>query len=412
MTTATPTTATPPMSTDRPGTAGRALGGSGAWLRQEDCRLEDLEAVLAERTRPEDYPFASRVEQGVLLYDAAALSDVLPEPARRRDLQAEIAAALADGPGIVVFAGAFGAEVVDRVTRAFNRLIDEQRAAGVTPGDHFAKPGANDRVWNALEKLAVADPDAFVDYYANDIVALASTAWLGPGYQVTSQVNVVNPGGAGQTVHRDYHLGFQSPDVSAAYPAHVHRLSPVLTLQGAVAHVDMPVEAGPTLYLPHSQKYSHGYLAYWLPEFQEYFTSHHIQLPLRKGDAVFFNPALLHAAGSNRSADIKRMANLLQVSSAFGRAMETVDRERVVAAIHPSLLARKRAGASEQAMANVIAASAEGYAFPTNLDRDQPIDGMAPPSQADIVSDSLRREESPQALGERLAAYATSRESH
>ena len=32
------------------------------------------------------------------------------------------------------------------------------------------------------------------------------------------------------------------------------RLSPLLTLQGAVAHVDMPLESGPTLYLPHSRR--------------------------------------------------------------------------------------------------------------------------------------------------------------
>ncbi len=43
------------------------------------------------------------------------------------------------------------------------------------------------------------------------------------------------------------------------------RVLSVLTLQGAVAHVDMPVESGPTLYLPHSQKSTHGYLAYWIP---------------------------------------------------------------------------------------------------------------------------------------------------
>ena len=145
-------------------------------------------------------------------------------------------------------------------------------------------------------------------------------------------------------MHRDYHLGFQSPKTSAEYPAHVHALSPVLTLQGAVAHCDMPVETGPTLYLPHSQKYPHGYLAYWLPEFQEYFVANHVQLPLAKGDAVFFNPALFHAAGSNHTTDVRRMANLLQVSSAFGRAMETVDRRRVVEAVYPALLARKAAG--------------------------------------------------------------------
>ena len=42
------------------------------------------------------------------------------------------------------------------------------------------------------------------------------------------------------------------------------------------------------------------------------------------------------------------------------------------------LLARKASGAGEQYLRNVIAASAEGYAFPTNLDLDQPVNGLAP----------------------------------
>ena len=33
----------------------------------------------------------------------------------------------------------------------------------------------------------------------------------------------------------------------------------------------------------------------------------------------------------------------------------------------------------------MIAASAEGYAFPTNLDQDQPIGGLAPQTQAELV---------------------------
>ena len=110
-----------------------------------------------------------------------------------------------------------------------------------------------------------------------------SRAWLGPNYQVTSQVNVVNPGGAAQIPHRDYHLGFQTVEVAEEFPAHAHRLSAVLTLQGAVAHTDMPVESGPTMYLPHSQKYELGYLAWRRPEFVEYFAAHHVQLPARQG---------------------------------------------------------------------------------------------------------------------------------
>ena len=201
---------------------------------------------------------------------------------------------------------------------------------------------------------------------------------------------MVNPGGTAQTAHRDYHLGFMDLDLAAQFPAHVHRLSPVLTLQGAVAHVDMPVETGPTMYLPHSQKYLPGYMAIGLPEFQEYFEAHYVQLPLEKGDAVFFNPALLHGAGTNRTTDVKRMANLLQVSSAFGRALGTVDTERVAEARLPDAARPQGRRRSEKDLHNVVAAAAEGYPFPTNLDRDTPVGSLNPESQAQLVWRALR----------------------
>ncbi|MEO3936905.1 phytanoyl-CoA dioxygenase family protein [Dermatophilaceae bacterium Soc4.6] len=380
------------------------------YLRAEECRLTDLVHLLeiGASDRLQAYPNADRSEHGVLVYEARTVR-AATDHERLRELRAEVAQALSDGPGIVVFAGAFEHGVLDPVTAAFDQIIATEKVGGGGGGDHFAAPGANDRVWNALEKLALVDPEAFVDYYANDILALASAAWLGPGYQVTSQVNVVNPGGRSQTVHRDYHLGFQSPKVSQEFPARVHALSPALTLQGAVAHCDMPVESGPTLYLPHSQKYSHGYLAYWLPEFQDYFHDHHVQLPLAKGDAVFFNPALLHAAGANHTTHVRRMANLLQVSSAFGRAMETVDRQLVVEAVYPVLLAGKGGRLSAAQVAAVVAATAEGYAFPTNLDRDPPLDGMSPLTQADLVHRALGESAPPETLHARLDEHSARR---
>ena len=362
-----------------------------AWLTEQDCDLDAFRTLVEQPTDLADFPYASSVERNVLVYDSDRLRKSVAA-GERREVQAELVRAFAEGPGIVVLQGAFpDLSVVDRSTEVFEALIAEQRASGAGAGDHFAKPGANDRVWNALEKAALYDPEAFADYYANDILALVSTAWLGPGYQVTSQINVVHPGGAAQTVHRDYHLGFLSDEAAAAYPAHVHRLSPVLTLQGAVAHCDMPVETGPTMYLPHSQKYPPGYLAFHRPEFTAYFDANRVQLPLRKGDVVFFNPALFHAAGTNRSADVRRMANLLQISSAFGRAMESVDRVAMCEALYP-LLRAARSGPDEfdpNALANVLAAAAEGYAFPTNLDRDQPVDGLAPPTQAELMYRAL-----------------------
>ncbi|MDX3759956.1 phytanoyl-CoA dioxygenase family protein [Streptomyces mirabilis] len=386
--------------------------GSRTWLTEADCDLDAFRSLVEQRTDPADHPSAERVEQNVPLYDSDRLRSLAISPEGRRSVQDELVRALSDGPGIVVLKGAFpDAAVVDAASEAFRALIEEERASGTARGDHFAKPGANDRVWNALDKVAVRAPEVFADYYANDILELIAEAWLGPAYQVTSQVNVVNPGGAAQNVHRDYHLGFLSQERAATYPAHVHRLSPVLTLQGAVAHCDMPVESGPTLYLPHSQKFEPGYLAWRLPRFVQYFDAHHVQLPLEKGDAVFFNPALFHAAGHNRSADIRRMANLLQISSAFGRAMESVDREAMANALFPVLLRRKSEGVSEDWLRRVIAATAEGYPFPTNLDLDPPVDGLAPPSQADTVRQAVAEDWDPERLRQDLQAGAKRRQS-
>jgi ectoine hydroxylase-related dioxygenase (phytanoyl-CoA dioxygenase family) len=379
-------------------------------LTEADCHVADLVALVGETTDVRDYPDAESVSQNILMYDSERLRGRIATSKGRREAQAELARALMDGPGVVVFKRAFNdLSVVDRASDAFDAMIADQRASGAASGDHFAKPGANDRVWNALEKLAVRAPSVFAAYYANDIIALVSTAWLGPAYQITSQVNVVNAGGDPQTGHRDYHLGFMSGDQAARFPAHVHRLSPVLTLQGAVAHCDMPVESGPTMYLPHSQKYEPGYLAAAIPEFRAHFEANQVQLPLEKGDAAFFNPALFHGAGRNRSADVRRMANLLQVSSAFGRAMESVDRQRMCDALFPTLLQLKASGMVERRLQNVIAACAEGYAFPTNLDRDQPVGGTAPQTQAELVWQAVAEGWDPSSLRHELAVHAARR---
>ena len=166
------------------------------WIDEADLSLDEFRAQVLRKPEPADYPLASDVRSNVLVYSAATVA-----AADRRTLQAELIAALADGPGVVVFEDAFDAGVVDRASEAFFAIIDAQRAAGSAAGDHFGKAGANDRIWNAAQKLALQAPQVFADYYANDALAVVCQAWLGPRYQVTSQVNVVNPGGkaAGST---------------------------------------------------------------------------------------------------------------------------------------------------------------------------------------------------------------------
>ncbi|CAN7580125.1 phytanoyl-CoA dioxygenase family protein [Rhizobium leguminosarum] len=366
------------------------LRADRVWLSEDACDLDEFRALAEKTTALADYPSASAVEKNVPIYDSRKVMTAAATPEGRRAVLAEICDAFGEGPGVVVFKRAYeDTGIIDRASTIFDAIIEEQHRTSTGGGDHFAKPGANDRIWNSLEKHCLADPANFAEYYGNAIIALASEAWLGPSYQMTAQVNRVNPGGSAQSAHRDYHLGFQSSKVIEQFPAHVHRLSPVLTLQGAVAHCDMPLESGPTLFLPHSQTYVPGYLALKRQEFRDYFETNHVQLPLEKGDLVFFNPALFHAAGTNRSADIKRVANLLQVSSAFGRAMETVNREKMSARLFPALKTLQ-GRLSPDEIANAVAACAEGYSFPTNLDRDPPLGGLAPKTQAQLMHEALK----------------------
>nr|BFE76194.1 hypothetical protein GCM10020092_094950 [Actinoplanes digitatis] len=95
------------------------------------CRLEDFRAVCETKTEPADYPHAVDVVDNVLIYPG--------ELADTPEVRAELARALMDGPGVVVFAGAFAPAVVDRASAVFTELIAEQKAAGVAGGDHFAK---------------------------------------------------------------------------------------------------------------------------------------------------------------------------------------------------------------------------------------------------------------------------------
>ncbi|SAL76702.1 Phytanoyl-CoA dioxygenase (PhyH) [Caballeronia arvi] len=360
------------------------------WYSESDCSLDAFSNLLA-RDDVVKLAFAAGIEKEIPLYDCGTLVDVLNYPDKRMALQAEWASVLRDGAGVFVLRHAY-ADVgpIDEATAIFESIIRQEREGGTNAGDHFAKAGANDRIWNAQEKLCLQAPRVYARYFANRFIDCAAQAWLGPAYQMTSQVNVVRPGGGAQQAHRDYHLGFQSADEVRRYPAHVHAMSPFLTLQGAVAHSDMPVESGPTQLLPFSQRYAQGYLAWRRADFREYFEAHHVQLPLEKGDALFFSPALFHAAGANRTRDVQRMANLLQVSSAYGRAMETLDRARMCEALYPALLDCRAMGAlSDQQIDAVIASCAEGYAFPTNLDRDPPVGGLAPKSQQALVRQAV-----------------------
>ena len=355
------------------------------YLNEAQLSLDDFATVSQQSLRQQDYPLAHDAQKNVLIYQAESLISAARDD--RQSVLSELHRALSSGPGVFVVKGLYrDLAAVDRNSQLFEEILHDEAASG-GGGDHFAKAGSNGRIWNALQKVAERDADAFINYYGNPLLALICESWVGPGYEITAQVNQVRPGGKAQQPHRDYHLGFQSNEVVARFPLPLQILSQYLTLQGAVAHTEMPLESGPTQLLPFSHQYEGGYLAWRQPEFIEYFQQHAIQLPLEKGDGLFFNPALFHAAGNNTTADHIRTANLLQVSSSFGKTMEKVNHVKVLLSLYPAL--RQRQLEAEQCNA-VIAAAAEGYSFPTNLDTDPPLGGLVPQTQQALLLQALK----------------------
>jgi len=349
--------------------------------------LTDFISSLQHEYADRGYPNATRVEKQVPVYDGNRLREL--DETQWQTIYREWAECWLQGAGIIAISAFYEApETVDAMTRVLNRLLVQEHRDQNAIGDHFNRQGVNKRLWNAVEKAAVADPRAFIDYYQNPLLGAAAEAWLGPGYQVTAQVNLVPPGSPAQDPHRDYHLGFQTDDEVVRYPLHTQTMSALLTLQGAVAHADMPLESGPTRMLPYSLRYELGYQLYRQDDFKVYFDQHSVQLPLTLGDAVFFSPALMHAAGANNSVDVQRMANLLQISSAFGVPMETIDPDRIQLACYETL---RQSAPIGSALETLITVMSDSYPFPTNLDRDVPDRSLTPTSSKQLLLNALEQ---------------------
>ncbi|KAK3196456.1 hypothetical protein K4F52_000338 [Lecanicillium sp. MT-2017a] len=366
----------------------------------------DVFAAMCKQTATkEKYPLASAIESNIPIYDLPPYASLTPQ--QRDALQDEWYSVLLHGPGVFVTKNLYrDHELLDRVTGVYHDIIAQEKETMTSHGDHFAGAGKNDRIWNSFSKHCLADPSSFAKYYANPHLGLISSSWLGPGYRITAQVNNVKPGAAAQVCHRDYHLGFMSAETCSRYPRAMQVASQCLTLQGAVAHVDVPVESGPTRLLPFSQMFAAGFMAYRLPEFDQVFLDNYVELPLQKGDGLFFNPALFHAAGTNRSSDVKRLVNLLQVSSPFGKPMESIDALPLVEMCWDELVHLYKAQGMSDEVKALVAAIGEGYPFPTNLDRNPPkSDSMAPESEQEVLMKALEEEKSKEEAVRSLTLY-------
>ena len=364
------------------------------YFSDSDIDYDELISICSQETIEANYPLSDSISNNVVIYDAKDFRSFVGNIEEEIKLKTEMHHVLESGPGVFVVRNLYNEDVIDESNAIFEKIVKNESNSS---NDHFAA-GTNTRIWNSFQKLAMENQEAFINYYSNDLVKIIAESWCGPNSQMTAQVNIVRPGGEMQKPHRDYHLGFQENEVVEKFPISIHRLSNYLTLQGGVAHTDMPLETGPTVVLPYSQQYDLGYLTWRDTKFADFFNKYSVQNSMSKGDGIFFNPAIFHAAGANTTNNFHRIGNLLQISSAFGKTMEHIDYIKIITHIYPSLLDHiKNKTLSERLIENVLICATDGYAFPTNLDSDKNSDSkLQGMSMFDLTKQSLLDSLSPE----------------
>jgi len=364
------------------------------YFSDSDIDYDELISICSQETIEANYPLSDSISNNVVIYDAKDFRSFVGNIEEEIKLKTEMHHVLESGPGVFVVRNLYNEDVIDESNAIFEKIVKNESNSS---NDHFAA-GTNTRIWNSFQKVAMENQEAFINYYSNDLVKIISESWCGPNSQMTAQVNIVRPGGEMQKPHRDYHLGFQENEVVEKFPISIHRLSNYLTLQGGVAHTDMPLESGPTVVLPYSQQYDLGYLTWRDTNFADFFNKYSVQNSMSKGDGIFFNPAIFHAAGANTTNNFHRIGNLLQISSAFGKTMEHIDYIKIITHIYPSLLDHiKNKTLSERLIENVLICATDGYAFPTNLDSDKNSDSkLQGMSMFDLTKQSLLDSLSPE----------------
>lgn len=335
--------------------------------------VKDLIEICDRTVDPSLYPLASSFPKNIAVYSMTDFAGKHDDVDLVEQLKDEWNHILAYGPGVCVLKGLYRVDglesVVDTANGVFDRILkDEHAAFNLSQRKDTSEVGKmldkNLKAANVFSQLAKRDPNTFMRYYSNPWLRYMAEAWLGPGYRFNSSLNIVPPGGEAQRAHRDYHMGFYDAVNCAKFPRLVQTANQILTLQGAIAHSDMPLASGPTRFMPFSQLFEEGYMAGRRPEFQEHFSTNYVSVALEKGDGVFFNPSLYHAAGENTTTDVYRNAQLLQINSNFGKPSEFLNSIPVIRSCWDLLVEEYQKHGLNTHLQALIAAIGDGYPSP------------------------------------------------
>ena len=122
-------------------------------IKNKDKNFEIFKQSLSQKTNKSDVPLSKGIEKNIPLYEGKEINERSLEENYKIELLREWSNVFKEGSGIIVIKkGIANSKVISEATSVFTKLIETEKEKFNSGGDHFAKPGANDRVWNALEK--------------------------------------------------------------------------------------------------------------------------------------------------------------------------------------------------------------------------------------------------------------------
>ena len=122
-------------------------------IKNKDNNIENFKQSLSLQTKKSEVPLSKSIEKNIPIYEGKEVNERSLEEDYKIALLREWSNVFKEGSGIIVIKkGIANLKVISKATSVFTKLIETEKEKFNSGGDHFAKPGANDRVWNALEK--------------------------------------------------------------------------------------------------------------------------------------------------------------------------------------------------------------------------------------------------------------------
>ena len=135
---------------------------SPGYYHSEECNLADFQKIIDQKLEIGSVPNAKEIKKNIPIYDIDELQNIFQSETLKFELMAEWAWVLRESSGAIVLRNAYkDVSIIDEATQLYEDIIAEEKLTSGGAADHFAAAGANDRIWNSLQKLCESSPDTF-----------------------------------------------------------------------------------------------------------------------------------------------------------------------------------------------------------------------------------------------------------